>query len=180
MLNGIFEKRHLQNHQMDIMSIYIIHPINFIGSLGLVRSALGMINIDIEYIDYSAMNYQAQSGFGTDFSTVNEKLRNTYHATTNLRLGGEMLFGPYYFRGGGSYWANPYKSGNKLDRYRLSAGLGWRKSYYFIDFAFGYEWQTGFKTPIHYSENVHLIPTEINSRQSQFVLTLGMKFKEEL
>ena len=153
-------------------------PYRVIGSLALVRIKRGSVNADVEYVDYRSMKFEASPEFGTDYSKANNEIQSTFGPSVNLRIGGELMYGPLFFRGGTAYWGNPYKNGNHHDKYRVSTGLGWRKSYFFVDLSYGYEWYSDWKVPIHYANNVTLAPSTVDSKRHLVSLSFGIKFQE--
>lgn len=111
-------------------------PFKAIGSLGLVFGSTGAINVDYEYIDYTAARLRSRDYM---FSSENRQIRNHFTEQHNIRIGGELNLEPLILRGGYGYYSNPYRSGiNDATRQMISAGLGIRESGYFIDFSYVY------------------------------------------
>lgn len=154
-------------------------PYRVIASVGLVRSLIGALNLDVEYVDFTSMKFVTSPTFGTDFTSINNEIQETFQPAVNLRLGGELLYGPFYFRGGGAYWSNPYIADNDRRKYRVSGGIGWRKKRFFMDLSYAYEWQNNWNVPIHYAENVNLQSTIVDNHEHQIIATIGVKFQEE-
>ncbi len=120
-------------------------PLKAIGSLGLVFGTTGAINIDYEYVDYTAARLRSGDYM---FSDENRQIRNSFTEQHNIRIGGELNLDPIIMRAGYGYFSNPYRSEvNDATRQMISAGLGIRERDYFIDFSYVYSF---------FSEDYHL------------------------
>ena len=119
-----------------------ITPYKAVLSASLVIKKLGFVTADYEVVDYSTMQFRYQSG--TDASgtsnrvlenNMNNSIRATYQAATNIRLGAEIKLGKSFMaRAGAGYYSNPYKTGPSMERFDVSAGLGFRTKHFFADF----------------------------------------------
>lgn len=154
-------------------------PYRIIGSLGLVRIRRASLNTDIEYVDYRSMNYATSPEFGTDFTLINDAIKQTFQPALNLRVGGELLYGPFIFRAGAAHWGNPYKDGNNGTKNQVTTGIGWRKKHFFIDAAYGYNWTSDWNSFIHYAKDIKLQATSRRAYFNQISVTFGIKFQEE-
>ena len=102
----------------------------------------GFITADIEYTNYTWMNYKPYEGETTtetkaDYAPYNEAIDAVYKGTFNFRLGGELKFKTIMARAGFAYYTSPYKheelKGRKMF---ISGGLGYRNKGMFIDLTY--------------------------------------------
>lgn len=148
-------------------------PLKLNGSIALVYK-IGLISIDYEMIDYSNMRMRASD---YDFNTENEYIEAVYKRVGNLRIGGELRFGPLSLRGGYAYHASPYKSNelNKDSDYSTySGGVGFRQKNYFMDFGYSFATNQQFNYPYTAVENSQ--PTKTTSERSRYAMTVGFRF----
>jgi hypothetical protein len=109
-----------------------------------VKKQRGFVTADIEFVNYKASSFHADSKGDNSESTkdylksLNRAIDNAYKAALNFRLGGEIKFTTFMLRLGGAYYGNPYKdlAGEKGQRFQLTGGLGYRNKGIFIDLAY--------------------------------------------
>ena len=158
----------------DIVYYKLITPMKFIGSVGLQFKKFALLSLDYEFVDYSAMRFRERKS-DIDFDADNSEIQDTYRATQNLRLGGEVRFGTFAFRGGYAHFGSPYKpdSENEKAGYSaLSAGIGIRENAFYFDL--------GYARTLH-EERYYLYDMEpdgafLNSNRNKFVATVGIRF----
>lgn len=147
-------------------------PLRALGSLGLVFGTTGMIGIDYEYADYSNMRFRSNEFYG--FSDENRVIRESFTAQHNIRAGGELRLHPVILRAGVAHYGSPYKSGvNDGASTAISAGLGFREQYYFVDFAYTYSF---FSEDYYLYSLDNLRPVERDFTASSFRVTVGWRF----
>jgi hypothetical protein len=97
-----------------------------------------MITMDYEFINYKNAKLSASDYRFTD---ENKDIETIYRATHNFRFGGELRFGPGYFRGGYAFYASPFSTsvpGVDADKSIISAGVGIRNRFFFVDATYSY------------------------------------------
>ncbi len=151
-------------------------PGRIIGSLGFIILKKGLVDIDVEYVDYTTASLSS-SDPGV-FSTANTAIQNKYQATENIRLGAEWkLVDIFAIRAGLAYYGNPYQSSANIDASRTSMtlGCGLREKYFTLDLAY---------VMTQYSENYWLYdptvvavnPVKNTYTLNSLMLTMGFKF----
>lgn len=141
----------------------------------------GFLTLDYEFVDYSSARYKFGSDNRNYEQAINQNIRDSYQAASNIRVGGEARLENLGIRAGFGYYGNPYKSTQYKDgqRLELSAGVGYRfAGGMFMDFAFRHRWYKNPDVPyvLPYN-NVGTVPTaDLNTAQNTAALTLGWKF----
>ncbi len=84
---------------------------------------------DIEYRDWGTMEFRTEPPYsGVSRAQANQSIKNTYHATTRLSVGGEYLFPVYGLRAraGYAYEPSPYEEVGNGDKNHnvFSLGMG--------------------------------------------------------
>jgi hypothetical protein len=151
-------------------------PYRFTLSAAFTKRKLGSLSADLEIVDYSSMRYKAMSAFPIDFTGANQDIVNTFRQAANLKVGAEVLYGPLYFRGGFALIGNPYRSENDASATNYSFGIGCRVKRFVADFAYMQTRSGNVSTPIHFTTDTSLRPTEVQRRLDQVVLTIGVRF----
>ncbi len=150
-------------------------PSKTIASIALIIAKRGLINIEVENIDYSSSKLNANY---YDFLEENSNISNFYRKTTNIRMGGEWRFGNISFRTGIAFYDSPFNSenvnGEEVDvgeRIVQSFGIGYRSNQYFFDCAIinAYEKQEYFMFN-------GASATEILKSRQNLMFSLGYKF----
>ena len=141
------------------------------GSLGFVIGKHGLINVDVEYVDYASMRLRAD-----DYSFIdeNEAINTKYQAAQNYRVGGEYNLGMMVLRAGYAYYGSPFKNNiNDGSKQFLTGGIGYRSEYFFADFAYVHS----SKKEDYYPYSIDGVkPASITDLSDQFVVTLGLRF----
>lgn len=170
-------------HQRDILPELIEHspdglfeynlrtPMRAMVNLGFIIKQYGFIGIDYEVVDYSEAKFEAR---GENFSDVNQIIRNSYNAASNLRIGGELNLQPFRIRAGYALHGSPYKNNlNDFEKSSITFGLGFRDQNYFLDFA----WVMTSYGEDYYLYNPDLVnAVNIDNSISAMVMTLGFRF----
>ena len=172
---------------------HLTTPWKGVLSATFILKKLGFITADYEYVDYNTMRYNYGSGYdnntGVPFQqeadAMNQQIKNTYQATSNVRLGAEIKLSSYFMiRAGGGYYGNPYKSpGYSVQCTDLNGGLGFHFHHFFSDLGFVHSMYQTQQQPysIDYSGVVSAsqaaIPVaKVNYNINNLALTVGVKF----
>lgn len=148
-------------------------PLRAIGSMAFIIGQSGLISIDYEYVDYSSAQLK---GYGYDFNQENQQISSIYRSVSNFRLGTEWRFGHFAIRGGYGYYGSPYQSDlNEGKRQIIAAGIGYRSQFFFIDFGYNHIGYTE-DYYLYSSETIQAPPVNMEFRQNNYLLTIGMKY----
>lgn len=145
-----------------------------IGSLALVFGQRGLINVDYEYMDYSAARLRGKS---YDYYDENQQISAVYRPVSNIRVGGELrLLSHLALRGGYGFYASPYDDDlNDGKRQIIAAGIGYRSNSFFIDFGYNHI-RSAEDYYLYASETTQAPPADIETSQNNYILTIGMKY----
>jgi len=152
----------------------IKNPGKLIFSAAFITGFKGLINMDVEWMNYGASEI-VSSQF--DFSQENAVIAETLRNTLTIRFGGEIWFGRFNFRAGYAYRQNPYvESGLKgkdfYNTYSAGAGLLTNKNL-FIHLSFNYK-EDGNNYYPYASSISPLVYDKYNS--SSLLLSVGKRF----
>lgn len=163
----------------------------------LIRSPtrnFGFITADFERVNYSTMHYKYPGGYdysnGENYQAeqgqLNAAVEATYQATSNVRVGMELILTRYLLvRCGAGFYGNPYQSSTKMNGQRtdISAGLGYHFNHFFADLGWMHSIYTSYDQPYNIDFNgiVSGTPTAVPVATINYVLdnvalTLGVKF----
>ena len=142
----------------------------------------GFITADVEYVNYKAASFFADSEDETTnddledfFNGLNADIDRAYKGAFNFRLGGELKFTKWMVRLGGAYFGNPFKNlqGEKGDRLNLTGGLGYRHKGQFIDLSYVHSMSNEVQLPYRLAAGS---PTaNVRGRVGTVLLTYGVK-----
>ena len=155
-------------------------PLRFNAGLAYTIGKVALLSADYEYFDYSNVRYQASIDDPyTDFSPVNEELRDFGRAVHAIRVGGELKPSPELaLRVGYNYTTNPDIDAKKAPRQSVSFGLGYSSPRsFFVDLAVRFQYLPDeFVTPYSYPDD--FITPQICAQASlcNTLLTLGWRF----
>ena len=151
-------------------------PSRFTGSLAFVAPGRGMIDIDCDIVNYSATNLDDDDEYiGNEYADLNDRIADIYRTTVNLRLGGELTFGPVVARGGLGFYGSPYKSGevnSSASRKVFSLGLGYRTQHFSFDV--GYSLASRKHTAYLYKYDY--CGADIKTKNGALAMTFGFRF----
>lgn len=158
--------------QGGIFNYKIITPLKATASVALIYKKLGTLNVDYDIINYGQASLQ---GSGTSFSGTNNIIKKKYKQTSNLRIGGELVFSPIYIRFGyamyGSAFGNTF-SGNGVNTF-FTGGVGYRKTKFYIDLSIIRSQSTN----DYYMYNAEYVDkTTIENFGTTLGITIGSKF----
>jgi len=145
------------------------------------KNQKGFVTADLEYITTHDPHFSTaagQDGSGNPdnvYDGVNQAIKETYKGTISARLGGEMKFETWMARAGGAYYTNPYKYGGvKADKLFLSAGLGYRKQWFFADLTYVARFSRDINVPYYLADKYNTAAT-LKETGGTVILTLGFK-----
>jgi hypothetical protein len=148
-------------------------PAKAVGSAAITLGQVAMISMDYEFINYKNADLSASD---YNFREENQDIENVYDAAHNFRFGGELRFGPAYLRGGYAFYASPFsteQSGVNTNHNILSAGVGIRNQFFFLDAAFRHSTsQNSYYLYVPGIESPAINTTDANSVE----VTLGFRF----
>jgi len=150
-------------------------PMKIIGSIAFVIMQKGLISVDVEHLDYSAMRFR-EGGDGDSFWDLNSQMGNTFKSVTNLKFGGEYKLGDVALRGGYAYYPSPYKTGfinDKSNIQQFSGGVGYRTGNLSIDIAYVRTTQN-VKYVFYDYTNLPSVTNEVG--ESKVLLSFGIRF----
>ena len=135
-----------------------------------------MINLDCELVNYSSTSLNDDdNNVGNDYDDVNGRISDIYRTSFNVRLGGEMTFGPAVARAGFGFYGSPYVSSHvnsSANQFVYSVGVGYRGHSGFIDM--GYSLQTKKETTYLYTYKES--EASLKRKLGNFVITAGLRF----
>jgi long-subunit fatty acid transport protein len=106
------------------ISYKLRNPGKWIFSAAFITGFRGLINLDVEWLNYSASEISSSEfSFNEENALINQRLRSVF----TVKVGGEIWFGRYNFRAGYAFKQNPYVDPGIMGKSyytTLSAGLG--------------------------------------------------------
>ncbi|MFW5644477.1 MAG: hypothetical protein ACOCZL_01060 [Bacteroidota bacterium] len=148
-------------------------PAKAIGSAVVNFGNVGLFSVDYEFVNYQNADLSASD---YNFRTENDDIENIYKAAHNLRFGGELRFGPLYFRGGYAFYDSPFateQSNINSNRNIISAGMGIRNQFFFMDAGFRHSRQ---QEP-YYLYVPGIVDPAVNTSNANTVqVTFGFRF----
>jgi hypothetical protein len=155
-------------------------PMKLIGSAAYLFGKKGFISADVDYIDYSTMNFEFDSDKATAIK-VNQSITDNYNATVNLRVGAEYVMDIFRFRAGLSTLGLPVKDvenksyfSNATKIYTLGAGI--RENKFYADLAYQISQSNTNDKPYLVADKYSQPLVNKSRNQGQLVATIGFKF----
>ena len=143
-----------------------------------VTKQRAFISADVEYLNYASSSFSESGGQSSNgyFGQLNNTIDNLYSSAINFKLGGELKFNTWMFRGGFGYFSNPYKDKSiKGSKMNISGGLGYRNKGKFIDLTYVHQLAKDVYYPYRLEGNQYF-PVNVNGGIGNIILTLGLKF----
>jgi len=138
----------------------------------------GFITGDAEFVNYSQSSYTDQSLYGTSsYDQDNAEIKSSFKSVVNFHVGGEFRYEMFRARAGYAVMADPYKTGDPVDRkiQNISGGLGFKSKKYSVDFATIYSQNNNLRRP--YNTGLASDPvSQLQFTNLNFVLTFGVTF----
>ncbi len=152
-------------------------PLKLSGGIGIFFNNQGFISADVDYVDYSKINFSAAENGNTDvIKDNNDAVMNNFKSAVNYRLGAEYKIEQLMLRAGYGIQGNPYKNrGNEFKTTTYSGGLGYRVNNYYIDLTYqNVAYNTDMKP---YLLNSATEPTaSVKNTRNNVFLTVGSRF----
>jgi hypothetical protein len=173
MVSDLETKTYTQKSPDGTFTYSVSTPFRAIGSAGFIIQKRGLLNVEYEYVNYKNAHLSSTPNV---FSDVNQYIRQQYTSTGNLRVGGEVRFDPICFRLGYALYGSPFVSGlNKAaDRSSYTAGIGYRRNAFYMDFAYVLNKHTDYSYLYDRSFNDNVVQNKYTS--SSFVFSFGVRF----
>ena len=148
----------------------LITPLRANANVAFIYKNRAMFSVDYEYVDYSTGKLKASD---YDFFNENQAVANRYGTASNLHFGGEVVFGPFFLRGGYALYGSPYVSGEANAGKNLSVisgGAGFRSNRVVFDLAVASaSWDQEYF--LYYNNSA-----DLSSSALRFTGTLGFRF----
>ncbi|MFM2293237.1 MAG: hypothetical protein RIS29_3050 [Bacteroidota bacterium] len=175
-------------------SFKVRSPFKYNASIAYLFGKKGLLSFEYDYIDYASIRYM-NSDYDQNFSPVNDGMKETLRNSRTIKLGGEYkLTDKFSIRGG---YANTssgtlpnaekymsvytkrvdteYYLDNSLDYF--TAGLGYRDSDWYLDFAYMKKILHQTFYPYRSSQlAVKATGAKVETITNNLVLTLGLRF----
>ena len=155
-------------------------PWKLIASGGYIFGKSGFISAELEYVDFSAneFNLTAESSNPDDASyerELNQQIIKDLESALNLKFGAEWSLKKLRLRGGYAIISSPFVGETENDQI-WSAGLGIRENNFYIDMAYQQHSAESSFSPYLTFDPQDMQFVHSDNRQSQIVLSLGFKF----
>lgn len=144
-------------------------------SFGAAKKDIGAVNLDIEYVDNRAIQFNSWQTISIDFTDVNNDLQVTLKPTINARLGLEKTIGPLSIRAGYGYREGIQQT-TLLTNQHLGGGVGMRINQFSFDIAYAHAWTEVGERNIHFADKIKLQPTNYQQTLQQFVASMVIYF----
>lgn len=139
----------------------------------------GFIDAELEYIGYDGSRYDLTFNDNSSFvdqaneDFVNEQIKDQFHNTINLKLGGEYAMNNLRLRAGVNLNGSPYSGNTDFDT-GYGLGIGYRGDKFYIDGAYASSSQDRRYEPYPVDGFNEQVVTQTLD-QNQFMVTVGFK-----
>ena len=130
-------------------------------SAAYVFGKLGFVNVDVERVNLGVSSLSPKDDPTYLFTEENTTISQSYKAVYNVRIGGEMTYGNFRFRGGYAFYPSPFKANGVSQLKPLN------RNYYTLGLGF---YDKG------YSLNASLAITSSKDNYQPYTLELGREF----
>lgn len=119
----------------------IITPYKITFSGTAIAGKMGLLSADVEFVDYSQMRLKDKNNENSSdniaLQIANDEINDKYKTAINYRIGGEIVFSTYRFRGGYALNASPFVDESLKDHKTqfYTGGLGIKEKSWSLDFA---------------------------------------------
>ncbi len=148
------------------------------GGLSYFFNNDGFISADVDFVDYSTINFRSADNSNSDvISDNNRAVLDNYQSAVNYRVGAEYKVESLMFRAGYGVQGNPYKnlSNSELNTTTYSGGLGYRVKNYYVDLTYQNAGYNSDVRPYTLNNGSEPIASLKNTRHNVF-LTVGTRF----
>ena len=171
-------KEYLNDEEVYDFSYKLRTPMKLSGGIGYFINNQGFISADVDFIDYSTINFlPIDNNSGDVISDNNREVLNNYKSAVNYRLGAEYKIESLMVRAGYGVQGNPYRNltDTDLNINTYSGGLGYRVKNYYVDLTYqNVDSNTDFK-PYTLNNGTGPVASLKNTRHNVF-LTVGTRF----
>jgi hypothetical protein len=151
-------------------------PFKFSSGVAFFLGKYGFVTGDVEFINYNQAKYDSETE-DVSMGPENEDIKFYYTNVVNYRVGAELRYDIFRFRGGYSVQANPYKENFDIDRTikTVSAGAGVRLSQFYVDAAWLMSKNDSCYSPYVFQNGTGPVASLQNNMNS-VMLTFGLTF----
>ncbi len=151
-------------------------PWKLVGSAAYIHPSFGFVSLDIERVDYGQASYDFDSVEDKAYEQeINRAIKDTYKATSNIRLGAEFKKEIFRFRAGFARNGNVFANGQDSAKNTYTAGFGVREKSFYADLAFIHTSNTDYYQPYSLN-NGGVRSAEIDNRNNNVVMTFGFRW----
>ena len=164
----------------------LITPWRVSGSAAVTIKNIGFVSAEYEFVDYSEAAYNFNRTYdASDLSyesTVNSNIDTKYGSSSNIRLGAELMYDVFRFRGGYIMSSTPFNDGiaandADLSRNTITAGIGIKEESFFIDLGFSHTTTNEYDIEYLYDNGSGVNEgASINRSLNNFLLSFGFRF----
>jgi long-subunit fatty acid transport protein len=155
-------------------------PWRFTASSAYVIGKNGFISADLDFLNYSRMNFEYGIEDKDAQQSVNSDIRADYVSTANLRLGAELAVDIFRLRAGLATLGLPSKATNtgyfENAAKMLSLGAGIRENHFYFDLAYQFIRTSDVFSPYQVSTDYEQTVVNRTRNNSLIVATAGFKF----
>jgi len=163
-------------------------------SAATVFGRIGMLNVDVEIVDYSSSSVMPKSKnkiYDSEiiefYDDITDEISNILKTSVNVKTGAEFRLGPVYLRGGVGYYGNPYNK-DKYDAdikntlkatVTYSGGIGFRARDFYMDAAYTFTKHPERINNLYLSYDATTEwyeQAKLQTNNSKFILTFGFRF----
>ncbi len=158
-------------------SYNITTPFKAIASAAFLYKTYGLISVDYEYTDYSTAH------LGSDeysFSDENRVIKDIYSPGQAIRLGAEVKYKVFSFRGGAVLSSSPFTgnfdfNGENQSSISYTGGIGMRDKNFFLDLGYAYKNTNSTYRP-YTLKQTETEWASIKNISHRLMITVGFKF----
>jgi len=111
-------------------------PFRINANASVILFKMATVSLGYEYVDYASSRLDA---YDYQFFDENDRIRNDFRDTHNLKAGAEFRLGSLYLRGGAQYLMSPYAdTRNNAEMWILGGGLGVRMNGMYFDVSYSH------------------------------------------
>jgi hypothetical protein len=152
-------------------------------SAASVIGNIGMVDVDVEIVDYANNSILPKS----DYDVENKDVSAILKTSVNVKGGIEFRLGPVYLRGGAAYYGNPYNKDafnadikkTLKETISYSGGIGFRSRNFYMDAAYSFTKHPERINNLYISYNKTeewYEQAKLQTNSNKIVLTFGFKF----
>ncbi len=157
-------------------------PWRVVGSAGFLWKSVGFFSLDYEFLDYGFSRYNFRGFADGRENNTNDLIADKYRSTHVLRAGAEFKVSDWRLRAGYAWRASPFSADQVPDAFdqsqqQLSAGLGYRGEFVYIDLAYTHALSSFQNVPyLPLDPGVEAPVAEVDAVDGTASLTFGFRF----